>query len=51
MLMSAPVESTFAALMVLFGLSYTANSILDALIRRAEARNQARATEEASQEV
>lgn len=38
MLMSAPVESTFAALLVLAGITYTANSIFNYLIKRAHAR-------------
>ncbi|MBK8971788.1 MAG: hypothetical protein IPM37_10610 [Hahellaceae bacterium] len=38
MLMSAPFASTLAAGLVLFGMTYTANSVLNALIRRAQER-------------
>lgn len=49
MLMSAPFESTLAAMLVLFGMTYTANSILNALIRRSEARNAALNSETAQE--
>lgn len=48
MLMSAPFASTFAAGLVLFGMTYTANSVLNALIRRALARKAAQTDAEDS---
>ncbi len=40
MLMSAPLASTFAALLVLVGLLYSASSLFNVLIARALARSE-----------
>jgi hypothetical protein len=41
MLMSAPIESTLAALLVLFGMIYTVTTLLNGLIDRSRIRKAA----------
>ena len=44
MLMSAPIESTLAALLVLFGMTYTVNTLFNTLIHRSRTRKAAQMT-------